>query len=127
MISSRWPRPIGIIESIALMPVCRGSLTGWRSAMPGAMLSRNLRSFDWIGPRPSSGRPSGSTTRPTIASPTGTDSSVPVQRASSPSLRPSQSPMIAMPTESSSRFSATPYVSVRGKWIISAAFARLSP
>ena len=30
MISSRWPRPIGIIESIALMPVCTGSLTGWR-------------------------------------------------------------------------------------------------
>ena len=26
MTSSRWPRPIGIIESIALMPVCSGSL-----------------------------------------------------------------------------------------------------
>ena len=25
MISSRWPRPIGIIESIALRPVCIGS------------------------------------------------------------------------------------------------------
>jgi hypothetical protein len=30
MISSRWPRPIGIIESIALMPVCIGSPTGCR-------------------------------------------------------------------------------------------------
>ena len=24
MISSRWPRPIGIMASIALMPVCSG-------------------------------------------------------------------------------------------------------
>ena len=28
MISSRCPRPIGIIESIALMPVCSGWVTG---------------------------------------------------------------------------------------------------
>jgi hypothetical protein len=28
MTSSRCPRPIGIIESIALMPVWRGSFTG---------------------------------------------------------------------------------------------------
>ena len=28
MISSRWPRPIGTIASIALSPVCSGSLTG---------------------------------------------------------------------------------------------------
>src|ERR1700749_944222 len=39
MISSRWPRPIGIMASIALMPVCSGSVTGWRSAMPGALNS----------------------------------------------------------------------------------------
>jgi hypothetical protein len=25
MMSSRWPRPIGIIASMALMPVCSGS------------------------------------------------------------------------------------------------------
>ena len=37
MISSRWPRPIGVMASIALMPVCIGSSTGWRSAMPGAV------------------------------------------------------------------------------------------
>jgi hypothetical protein len=30
MISSRWPRPIGVIESMALMPVCSGSCTGLR-------------------------------------------------------------------------------------------------
>ena len=27
MINSRWPRPIGIIASIAMMPVCTGWLT----------------------------------------------------------------------------------------------------
>ncbi len=43
MISSRWPRPIGIIESMALMPVCSGSFTGWRSAMPGALNSSGRR------------------------------------------------------------------------------------
>ena len=39
MISSRWPRPIGIIESIAFRPVCIGSLTGWRWTTPGALNS----------------------------------------------------------------------------------------
>src|ERR1039458_6292673 len=39
MISSRWPRPIGIIESIALSPVSIGSLTGWRWTTPGALCS----------------------------------------------------------------------------------------
>ncbi len=39
MMSSRWPRPIGIIASIALMPVCIGSLTGMRSTTPGALRS----------------------------------------------------------------------------------------
>jgi hypothetical protein len=31
MISSRWPRPIGTIASMALMPVCIGSCTDLRS------------------------------------------------------------------------------------------------
>ena len=39
MISSRWPRPIGIIESIAFSPVCIGSTTGWRWTTPGALCS----------------------------------------------------------------------------------------
>ena len=39
MISSRWPRPIGIIASIAMMPVCTGWLTGRRRMTPGASFS----------------------------------------------------------------------------------------
>ena len=36
MISSRWPRPIGIMESIASRPVCSGCLTGCRTIILGA-------------------------------------------------------------------------------------------
>jgi hypothetical protein len=36
MISSRWPRPIGIMASMAFSPVCSGSLTERRSTTPGA-------------------------------------------------------------------------------------------
>ena len=67
MISSRWPRPTFVIESIALMPVCSGSFTGWRSITPGALNSTGRVSVDSIGPWPSSGLPSGSTTRPSSA------------------------------------------------------------
>ena len=49
MISSRWPRPIGIIASIALMPVWSGSFTGWRSTTPGALNSSGRRSRGSIG------------------------------------------------------------------------------
>ena len=49
MMSSRWPRPIGVIESMALMPVCRGSCTGLRPMMPGAWISMR-RSLD-VGER----------------------------------------------------------------------------
>jgi hypothetical protein len=58
MMSSRWPRPIGIIESIALMPVCSGSFTGCRTMMPGATMSTGREPVAWIGPRPSTGWPS---------------------------------------------------------------------
>ena len=37
MISSRWPRPIGTRLSIALMPVCIGSLTDWRGMNAGRL------------------------------------------------------------------------------------------
>src|ERR1700716_2988911 len=37
MISSRWPRPIGIMLSIALMPVWSGSLPRARSGRPGGV------------------------------------------------------------------------------------------
>ena len=39
MISSRWPRPMGIMESMAFSPVAIGSFTGWRSMTPGARRS----------------------------------------------------------------------------------------
>ena len=77
MMSSRWPRPMGIIASMALMPVCSGSLTGWRSTTPGALNSMGRKSVVSIGPLSSSGLPSGSTTRPTRASPTGTCRTLP--------------------------------------------------
>ena len=49
MISSRWPRPMGIMESMALMPVCSGTLTHLRSMMPGALRSMGRSSFDVDG------------------------------------------------------------------------------
>ena len=55
MISSRWPRPIGIRASIALSPVCIGSCTERRGMMPGALTSTRRRSVASIGPLPSSG------------------------------------------------------------------------
>ena len=64
MISWRWPRPIGIIASMALMPVCSGSVTLLRCMTPGACSSSARRASVSIAPRPSIGLPSGSTTRP---------------------------------------------------------------
>ena len=58
MISSRWPRPIGISASIAFMPVCIGSCTDLRGMMPGAFTSTRRRSVASIGPLPSIGLPS---------------------------------------------------------------------
>src|SRR3954464_13576158 len=51
MMSSRWPRPIGISPSIAFRPVCIGSVTGWgrlaRDARAGLELpGRHLRRLD---------------------------------------------------------------------------------
>ena len=39
MMSSRCPRPIGIIASIGMMPVCTGWLMDLRRMMPGAIFS----------------------------------------------------------------------------------------
>src|ERR671939_628252 len=50
MISSRCPRPTFVIASIALMPVCIGSLTGWRSITPGALNSRGRVAFAHLLP-----------------------------------------------------------------------------
>jgi hypothetical protein len=71
MMSSRWPRPMGMVESMALMPVCTGSCTDLRAMMPGALISILRDSLVSMGPLPSMGWPSASTTRPMSASPTG--------------------------------------------------------
>ena len=111
MISSRWPRPTFVIASIDLMPVMSGSFTGWRATTPGALNSSGRLSVVSIGPRPSSGLPSGSTTRPSSASPTGTLATLPVRRTGSPSLTFCHSPNSAAPTSSSSRLKARPMTS----------------
>jgi hypothetical protein len=43
MISSRWPRPMGTIESMHEMPVSSGLFTDLRSTMPGASVSTGRR------------------------------------------------------------------------------------
>ena len=53
MISSRWPRPIGMRASMALMPVWSGSFTGWRCTTPGALNSTGRKLVVSIGPRSS--------------------------------------------------------------------------
>ena len=57
MMSSRWPRPIAVIESIALMPVCSGSFTGWRAITFGACSSSSRKPSFSMSPRPSIGLP----------------------------------------------------------------------
>ena len=63
---------------------------------------------DAIGPLSSSGRPSGSTTRPSSAAPTGTSTTRPVVLTVSPSLTPVALPRMTAPTVSSSRLRAMP-------------------
>src|ERR687894_1979939 len=111
MISSRWPRPMLVIESIGLMPVSSGSFTGWRWTTPGALNSAGRVSEVLSSPLPSSGLPSGSTMRPSSASPTGISSRPPVRLTVSPSTILSHSPKSTTPTLSDSRFSARPVTS----------------
>src|SRR3984885_7316974 len=108
MISSRWPRPIGISASIAFRPVCIGSCTDLRGMMPGALTSTRRRSANTTGPLPSIGLPSPSTTRPSRPGPTGTSTIEPVRATVSPSRICLSSPKITIPTLSVSRFSAMP-------------------
>src|SRR4051794_23427073 len=96
------------MASMALMPVCSGSFTGWRCTTDGACSSRTRDSVDAISPLPSSGRPSGSTTRPRKPSPTGIDRISPVRRTSWPSSMCSASPMMTQPISRTSRLSARP-------------------
>ena len=64
MMSSRCPRPIGTMESIALSPVCTGWPTDWRVMTPGATFSMGEYASASIGPLPSMGSPSELTTPP---------------------------------------------------------------
>ena len=65
-----------------------GSLTDWRCITEGACSSRMRRPSASIGPRPSIGLPSGSTTRPMNLSPTGVERISPVRRTVCPSSMP---------------------------------------
>jgi hypothetical protein len=126
MISSRWPRPIGIRASIALIPVCTGWSTPWRLITPLATFSTALVAVVLIAPFPSIALPKAFTTRPTIASPTSTSRILPVGFTSSPSTIFEKSPKIMIPTVSSSKLSATP-ISPRGNVTISDALRSESP
>ena len=109
MISSRCPLPIGIIASIALIPVCRGSFTGCLKITPGALRSRGISTLSPpISPSPSIGTPSGFTTRPSIFSLTGMETILPVRFTVIPSLTSSVGPRSTAPTLSTSRFMTTP-------------------
>src|SRR3954453_18804429 len=110
MISSRCPRPIGVMASMALMPVCSGSCTGWRPTMPGACTSSRRSWLEFSGPLPSMAWPSAFTTRPISASPTGTERMRPVALTEPPSSTWLASPRMTAPIDASSRFSARPRV-----------------
>ena len=127
MISSRWPRPIGISASIAFSPVCTGSCTDLRGMMPGAFTSTRLRCTSVSGPLPSIGVPSPSTTRPSRPLPTGTSTIEPVRETVSPSRICLSSPKITTPTLSVSRFSAMPRRPAPGNSTISPAMQFCRP
>src|SRR2546422_4776041 len=110
MMSSRWPRPIGTMESIAFRPVCTGCETDFLHTTPGATFSITSVILAGIGPLPSIGWPSEFTTRPSSSGPTGTSRMRPVHFTVSPSVMCSYSPRITAPTESRSRLSARPKV-----------------
>src|SRR5665213_177845 len=133
MISSRWPRPIGIKVSMALRPVCTGSCTDLRGMMPGALTStRRFSAAPLISPLPSMGLPSGSTTRPSRALPTGTSTMAPVRLTMSPSLMVLSLPKITQPTLSVSRLRAMPLMppgnsTISPAWTLSRPKTRAMP
>ena len=109
MINSRWPRPIGTRASMAFKPVWRGSDTDFRCITPGAGVSTGRKVSVTISPKPSTGWPSGLTTRPIKASPAGTSMILPVRRTESPSRISVKSPKMMIPTSVVSKFWAIPY------------------
>ena len=110
-INSRWPRPMGMSASMTLRPVWSGTVTGARSMMGAAGRSMGRRSLAATGPLPSSGRPSGSMTRPSNPSPTATSMTRPVRSTSSPACRCQYSPSSTTPISSSSTLNAMPSTS----------------
>src|SRR5258708_5275040 len=127
MISSRWPRPMGIRVSMAFRPVCIGSCTDLRGMMPGAFTSTRARSTLASGPLPSIGLPRPSTTRPSSPIPAGTSTIEPVRDTVSPSRIARSSPKITTPTLSVSRFSAMPRKPALGNSTISPAMQFCRP
>ena len=101
---------MGVIASIDLIPVCSGSCTGLRPMMPGAWISTRRWIPPTMSPLPSMGWPRAFTTRPSMASPTGTDRMRPVAFTVWPSSMPKPSPNTTAPIDSSSRFNARPMV-----------------
>ncbi len=107
-INSRWPRPMGMSASMTLRPVWSGTVTAARSMMGAAGRSMGSRALETTGPLSSSGRPSGSMTRPTKPSPTATSMTRPARSTSSPACRCQYSPSSTTPTSSSSTLNAMP-------------------
>ena len=93
---------------MTLRPVWSGTVTGARSMMAAAGRSMGRRSLAATGPLPSSGRPSGSMTRPSNPSPTTTSMTRPVRSTSSPACRCQYSPSSTTPISSSSTLNAMP-------------------
>ena len=108
IISSRCPLPIGVIASIAVIPVSKGVLTLLRVITPGAILSIGRFFLVLISPSPSIGCPNALTTRPNNSSPTGTSITCLVRFTVSPSLIRVSSPKRTAPTWPSSRFMTIP-------------------
>ena len=108
IINSRCPRPIGTKASIALIPVCRGTSTDLRSAIPGAGASIQRRASGLISPLPSIGSPRAFTIRPSIFSPTGTSMIRPVRRTTSPCFILVSPPIKTIPTSSGLKFCTMP-------------------
>ena len=107
--SSRWPRPIGIIASMALVPVASGTDTDLRSMTPAACLSIGMSVVFLNGPLPSMGSPSALTTRPRSSSLDGTERIFPLDLTVMPSDTRAVSPRMVARTPSSSRFKMRPY------------------
>ena len=110
MINSLWPRPIGVIASIIVIPVAKEVSTDFLVITPGAITSIGRNAVVLISPFPSIGWPKALITLPSIASPAGTFITSPVDLTTSPSLIKEASPSKTAPTESLSRFIAIPKI-----------------